>query len=71
MYLRQIPHLVRAANRNGVDVYVHYLSALLLEYFRSPGQVIERQEDPRTFDFNEFGRSESLLVIEYGEASSP
>lgn len=55
MYLSQIPHLVRAASRNGVDVYVHYLSALLLEYFRSPDQVIERQEDPRTFDFNEFG----------------
>lgn len=67
IYLSQIPHLVRAASRNGVDVHVHYLSVLLLEYL-APDQVVKRQEDPRTFD-SRVRRSESLLVIECGETS--
>jgi hypothetical protein len=53
IYLGQIPHLVRAASRNGVDVYVHYLSALLLQYL-TPDQVVE---DLLTREFGDRSRS--------------
>jgi hypothetical protein len=53
IYLSQIPHLVRAASRNGVDVYVRYLSALLLEYL-APDQVVE---DLLTREFGDRSRS--------------
>ena len=61
IYLSQIPHLVRAASCNGVDVYVHYLSALLLEYLAPDQDLLTR----------EFGDRSRSWRLECGEASSP